>query len=237
MQKVLFSLFTQLQVMNDALNETVKNVNQIFRHPDFNPTTLDNDIAILNIQSFKWSSEAEMLTAIDAPSNATECQVIGWGKSENSEPFLQKISAVITDDAVCSRKYSYDSKNKFCVEGRNNACLEEPGSGLICDGDLTGVLSYGNACSERGQKQMVYTDLTKYNIWIDEVFRTLITKKSDNLPAQTVPSTQTERTTSPVPRTTTRTTTSLKPQSYTSPPVSQYPSSNTPVQEESEGHW
>lgn len=229
--------------MNDAIqNETVKNVNQIFRHPDFNPTTLDNDVAILNIQPFKWSSDVEMLTAIDKPSNTTECQVIGWGKSENSEPFLQKISASITENAACKTKYSYDSTNKFCVQGQNDACLEEPGSGLICDGELTGVLSFGNVCSQRGDKQMVYTDSTKYNIWIDEVFRTVITKKSNDLDptvsAHTVQSAQTEQTT-PMPITTTRTTTStsFKPQSYTSPSVSQNPTSQASGQEENEGHW
>lgn len=165
--------------MNDALqNETVKYVNQIFLHPDFDSTTLNNDVAMLNIQAFKWSNDIEMLTALDKPSNDVECKVIGWGKSDESEPFLQKISGSIVENNVCNSKYSYNSSNKFCVQGQNGACLEEPGSGLICDEELVGILSFGNGCSRNDQNQIVYTDLSKYNIWIDEVFRTAITKKA-----------------------------------------------------------
>lgn len=222
--------------MNDALqNETVKNVNQIFTHPDFNPTILDNDVAILNIQPFKWSSDVEMLTAIDKPSDATECLVIGWGKSPNSEPFLQKIQVSIEEDGSCTKLYNYDTTNKMCVLGQNFSCLEEPGSGLVCDGELTGILSFGNTCNQKGEKQMVYTDITKYNVWIDEVFRTVITKKNEEQSTVSIQTTGTTEKTIFIPTTRATTSTTLRLQIYTSALESASYVPQTP--EATTGHW
>lgn len=222
--------------MNDAVqNNTVKIVNRIFQHPDFNPITLDNDVAILNIESFKWTNNVEILTSIDKPTNLTYCYVIGWGKSENSEPLLQKILAKITEDEECRREYSYNASHKFCIQALNDSCLEEPGSGLICDEELTGILSYGYGCSEPGKKPMVYSDLTKYNIWIDEVFRTVITKNNDELVTQTVQNLENQQTTS-TPVTTDSISTSVTVKK-TSTSVSQYSSPPTIFQSENVGHW
>lgn len=225
--------------MNDALqNETVKTVNQILRHPNFDATTLDNDVAILNIQPFKWSNDVEMLTAMDKPTDSTVCEVIGWGENENSEPFLQKIMATIIDEANCVRQYGNNSTNKLCVQGQNGSCIEEPGSGLVCDDELTGILSFGNVCG-----QMVYTDLTKYNVWIDEVFRTAIAKRDDDSEqtalGHSLESGSTTSTTIKTTVTTSRPTEAYEPQSYTSPSVTNQDSiPPTPVTpSENNGHW
>uniref|UniRef100_A0A336L267 CSON003054 protein n=1 Tax=Culicoides sonorensis TaxID=179676 RepID=A0A336L267_CULSO len=201
----------ELQIMNDALqNETVKNVTHIFRHPDYNMTTLDNDLAMLKINPFKWFNEIEMLTSIEKPLNSSECKIIGFGESEKDSPSLHKISSSVVNDDACTGKYKSNAINKLCVQGKNSACLEDPGSGLICDGELYGILSFGESCSRNKNSYFTFIDLSAYNVWIDETFRTAIidiedTKVPKKAVSQTDQSTSTsapQSTSTPIPTTT-----------------------------------
>lgn len=168
--------------MNDAIDSSVKNVKQIFTHPEFNVAKLNNDVALLNIDSYKWQPNIEILTSIDSPDSGSTCEVIGWGQHRGDEPFLHRITVEVVNASECTRLYQYDNEKKLCIKGASGMCLEEPGSGLVCSGELSGILSFGAGCDEQNPKPFTYTDISKYNIFIDEVFRSIIEQPNVTTP-------------------------------------------------------
>lgn len=162
--------------INNVNNDTgKKTVAQVFLHPDFDPVTLNNDIAMLKIDPFAPGHKTETLTAIEPPpSNVTECKVIGWGQGLDGQ-FLYKIDAKLESDDKCLRAYqgSY-TDNQICVSGVNGACLEDSASALMCNDEIVGVLTFGYGCTDTSRPN-VFTDVSKYNEWIDDNFRTVPT--------------------------------------------------------------
>lgn len=54
----------------------MRQVVQVFAHPDFDTTTWSNDIAILKVDPFDPSIMADILTALESPEGETVCQAI-----------------------------------------------------------------------------------------------------------------------------------------------------------------
>lgn len=58
----------------------------------------------------------------------------------------------------------------FCagsLDGSRDACFGDSGGGLICNGQITGIVSFGFGCGRRGFPG-VYVDVSQFNHWIQE---------------------------------------------------------------------
>lgn len=67
-------------------------------------------------------------------------------------------------------------ENLLCgtVLGSENLCQKNSGSSLICNNNLAGLLSFGTECCDPRSNLGMYVDISKYNTWIDEVFRSVV---------------------------------------------------------------
>ncbi|XP_064484453.1 complement factor B-like [Ornithodoros turicata] len=184
----------QLGLTDRRSTSSVKNipVKSIIRHEDYNGTTLDNDIALLELQSNMTYNA--YIRPICLPPEKLRCNshfyptkkhafVIGWGKTGTywyTVQKLQQVKVTIHDDATCTSahgKYSY-TDNMMCAGGygEGDTCKGDSGGplmqGVTKDQYIwtqVGIVSWGQGegCKKSG-KPGVYTRLSRYRPWIDQ---------------------------------------------------------------------
>ncbi|KAG9428228.1 trypsin [Apis mellifera carnica] len=157
-----------------------RGVEKIHVHPNFNRETLENDITILTLKiSFNLTPEVNIAPLPDHTAIPTTiCQVAGWGyPSENDHVTSEDLMFV--DLPLMSRdlcKKLLENITDFppgmiCagyMEGQKDSCQGDSGGGMMCNGELTGVVSGGNGCA-RPRTPGVYADVYFYINWIAEV--------------------------------------------------------------------
>jgi len=157
-------------------------VEKIFINPKYNPTTLENDIALLKLQSPSASPHPISLPPSSVPlSSSSELSVTGWGAvlaGQNPSDLLlvARIPVVSTD--TCNKKESYDGEVRdgmICAgfdEGGHDACQGDSGGpavlGLSETPTLIGVVSWGSGCAQK-RKYGVYTSVPFHRLWIDSI--------------------------------------------------------------------
>lgn len=157
---------------------------KFIRHPEYDPVTKDNDIAIVHLPRslvFDAKTAPISLPSESSPelSSGHELVVTGYGRTAyrgRSAKQLQFAFVDYIDKSTCRTSTAYSdnriSDNMLCagfVEGGADACQGDSGGPLI-DRDkniLIGVVSWGDGCGF-ANKPGVYTDVTKYIDWINE---------------------------------------------------------------------
>jgi trypsin len=187
-------LAADLQVMGDDLTiikvsnpgRQVRKVLHIFRHPMYNHWEATNDIAVLKVEKFKETNSLSVAPyAYESPITGDQCHLAGWGVTKEGarepNPMLFKARLNVTDFNNCNASYSGQLKpNVFCVKGMGiDACQGDSGGAMVCNKKITGIVSFGNGC-DKPSYPGVYTDVSKYESWIDEVFRTMVSDKDEN---------------------------------------------------------
>ncbi|CAO1373108.1 unnamed protein product [Diamesa hyperborea] len=137
------------------------NVKQTFYHPYYVPATFQNDFALLSFE--KPITFTNLIQPVKLPTlntvtyDGTTCTVAGWGKMEDNKlsADLKSTNVQIVNQYVCQINY-YTSlvylaitNEMICAGsyyGGNDACTGDSGSGLVCNGILTGVVSSGYSC-------------------------------------------------------------------------------------------
>ncbi|XP_072282673.1 trypsin-like [Pyxicephalus adspersus] len=114
--------------------------------------------------------------AKSCPTAESRCLVSGWGNLRTSgvqyPDVLQCLDLPVLSDTSC--KSSYPNKitsNMFCagyLEGGKDSCQGDSGGPLVCNGELYGVVSWGQGCAQSG-KPGVYTKVCIYYDWIKHV--------------------------------------------------------------------
>lgn len=173
-------------------NRITSRVNKVFLHPEWNPfiESYDADIAVLKLQNeirFTNYIQPVCLMHIDSTLKETINGVVaGYGKSQNDNKIHENIPKVllspIHDDFECFSK-TYDlaklgSKRTFCAGPGDGTgvCIGDSGGGLYIESKnvfyLRGIVS--SALLDRSLKcdvnaYSIYTDVTKFNDWIDSI--------------------------------------------------------------------
>ncbi|XP_033126775.1 transmembrane protease serine 3-like [Anneissia japonica] len=169
-------------------------ISHIVLHEDYNPTTLDNDIAILKLtEPVSPPPNADSLInniCIARPdmifSPGSMCFITGWGAtSESGLPASSLLEAEVPYIGEGSACYEFDgytaddfTPNMICAgyeDGGVDACQGDSGGPLVCkypdsDGNvdrwyLVGITSWGYGCA-RAETPGVYTKVQNYNNWI-----------------------------------------------------------------------
>ena len=149
-------------------------IKQWIIHPFFNEGTLDNDIAlielnndIINISSIAYDISHKL-------SVNTQTKVAGWGKmSTTSELYptdLREALTPILDYNQCNSNYDGEITNNMLCAGyfvsTRDSCFGDSGGPLIVDHTLVGIVSWGSEnCAEDGYPG-VYTKVQNYANWI-----------------------------------------------------------------------
>jgi len=169
---------------NLGTNESAMQVTRIISHPNYNPSNMDNDFALLEL-----TNEATMTGCIgtvcipdqnDQPvGGGTECFITGWGtlQSGGSQPrFLQEAKVSTLTNTLCDRKYSNAqiTNSMLCAQGRNSqgavtdACQGDSGGPLVCMRNgkyyLEGATSWGYGCADPNFPG-IWARLTSVTAW------------------------------------------------------------------------
>ena len=166
---------------------TRKNVKLIIVHKNYNGSTSDNDVALMELLDplptgvsirpipLLTSVAESTLLVVDAPLSVT-----GWGATQEGGEtvrdlrYLDKLPFVLT--TTCNDASAYGGQitdNMICAGqrvGGKDSCQGDSGGPLTVETDtspkLAGIVSWGEGCG-RPEKVGVYTRVTKFVDWVN----------------------------------------------------------------------
>lgn len=208
---VLFTVFGlssgdhDLDVMDGP--EEAYNVAGVVIHENYDPESLDSDLALLKLhEKLKRSAYAVPVCLPTAELAQIELAAVrfhtlsGWGKrtaGDNIHPSkglkapssatLQRLAVPLLPTAQCVSSSGVNvTANMFCagyVEGGHESCRGHDGSPLVTRYEgtsfLTGVVSWGKGCDRPGYYG-IYTKVANFLKWIEIVMKTPIEGLNNN---------------------------------------------------------
>ncbi|XP_001862766.2 trypsin alpha-3 [Culex quinquefasciatus] len=167
-----------------SIRREVRSVTHLFVHPNYNRLSGNNDLAVMRVNTpfpeFHNTIEPAVINTRVLADN-TQCQYIGWGAPTNAanaplNPAQRMIQVPTLAPAQCNVANVHNNRvlsTMICAgsipANANTVCQGNIGGGLFCNGQLTGVLSFGLACGAANQPG-VYIDVRQYRQWIDTQF-------------------------------------------------------------------
>ena len=160
------------------------NVSQIFIHPQYNTSTLANDIAILKLDRQLPGAVTVKIAEGSLSQYAREGDLLtvgGLGRTQEaglSPTVLQEVDVPLVSDAVCQQaggSYQNVGSVAFCAgypQGGKDSCQGDSGGPLVINqgGVVTqlGIVSWGVGCARPG-KYGVYSDIAALRPWVDGI--------------------------------------------------------------------
>ncbi|CAH1398250.1 unnamed protein product [Nezara viridula] len=184
--------FSYAMVGTNAFKDTVEllenntvEISDVFIHPDFN-NNHDNDIALFKLSTKLKASEIPI--CLDTGSSISNNMMViatGFGINERqiSKGILQKVILNIVDAELCAAEYerllqhqmhlehtvcAYAEDTDTC-QGDSGGPLQIYHSELPCMYTQIGIISYGPNCSLRTNLPGVYTKVSPYIGWIEDI--------------------------------------------------------------------
>lgn len=157
-------------------------VKRIIVHEKWNSSSMENDIALLELNGNATQGKSIDMAAADLSiSSGSKLRVTGWGalsEGGRGSEILMGADIPLVTNAICNADESYGGSIKSGM-----MCAGLRGGGLdSCQGDsggpavvtttagkqvLAGIVSWGTGCARR-LKYGVYTNVAVYRGWIDE---------------------------------------------------------------------
>ena len=161
-------------------------INNIIVHPAYNPSTVDNDIALIHLSEPSREKPAFLVTSpsmeIIGPTELMT--VVGWGSLFDggfTSSILQEVDVEFISRNVCNSNGWYGdtqenvTTNQFCAgfdQGGKDSCQGDSGGPIFIASasDVvlqTGIVSWGIGCALE-KRPGVYTRVANYIGWIKE---------------------------------------------------------------------
>uniref|UniRef100_A0AAV2LS97 chymotrypsin n=1 Tax=Knipowitschia caucasica TaxID=637954 RepID=A0AAV2LS97_KNICA len=164
-------------------NEQVQKIKpaRVFTHPQWNPRTINNDIALIKLATpVRLSSSVSpvcLAEAGDVFSAGDMCVTSGWGLTRYNAPStpnkLQQAALPLLSNDQCKKHWgSQISGVMICAGGAGaTSCMGDSGGPLVCEKDnawtLVGIVSWGSSrCST--STPAVYARVTELRGWVDQ---------------------------------------------------------------------
>jgi len=148
-------------------------VKQFIIHPSYNPTTMDNDIGLIELDKSALTVATIPYDISSSLAVNTQTKVAGWGTmTEGSYDIpddLMEALTPIVDFDKCNSAYGGAVTNNMICAGywvsTRDSCQGDSGGPLIVDNTLVGIVSWGNGCAEDGYPG-IYTRVQNYAQWL-----------------------------------------------------------------------
>jgi trypsin len=176
-QKIQSSRITALVGTSDLASGGERmSIRRIIIHPNYNNTTLDSDIALIEL-NYNVGVVTIPVSKDDIPQGIL-ATVVGWGALREDEslfPYeLYEVDVPIVSRASCINLHGSEfTSNMICAgydAGVKDTCKGDSGGPLMAVqyGELVqaGITSWGVGCGQAGQYG-VYTRLSNFKYWID----------------------------------------------------------------------
>ena len=154
-------------------------VSAVHKHPDYDNNTMDNDFALLELQT--PATMGQVIPLADAQTelaDGMEACVSGWGATaEGSSGSIDLLGALVpvVSNTVCNEPQSYNGDilpSMLCAgkeQGGVDSCQGDSGGPLSATiegkNTLVGVVSWGEGCARR-LKYGVYSRISTATEWI-----------------------------------------------------------------------
>ncbi|GGN77391.1 hypothetical protein GCM10011579_059580 [Streptomyces albiflavescens] len=154
-----------------------------WNHPSYSSTTIDNDIAVLTLDTPVTAKPIRMTTSGDTASYAagTNATLYGWGRTSSTtqdiSETLKTATLPINSDTTCAGAYGSDfiKGHMVCAgkpatgsdTGTTTACNGDSGGPLIVGGRIVGVVSWGvEDCVAKG----AYSVFSKVSTYVGAAY-------------------------------------------------------------------
>ncbi|WP_406006734.1 trypsin-like serine protease [Streptomyces sp. NBC_00637] len=133
---------------------TVSLISRQWNHWSYSDTTLDNDIAVLTLETPVTATPVKMTTNTDSASYATgtKATLYGWGRTSSAtqdiSDTLKTAELPIQSNTACSGFYGADYLKGHMVCAGTPATGSDTGTTTACNGDSGGPLIVKNAAGE-----------------------------------------------------------------------------------------
>ncbi|XP_072841907.2 ovochymase-2 isoform X1 [Pogona vitticeps] len=175
-------------IQDEEQNSQKRSVKQYIPHPDFNATTTDSDIALVQLtEPLEFNHYVRPVCLPkrnETVEPSTVCVITGWGiQFEDGEKSrkLHQLEVPILVSEECQQYYKNHSgslnERMFCAgfpaEGGKDACTGDSGGPLVCPSEdsiyytLNGIISWGLGCGRKGYPG-VYTNVASFIDWIGQ---------------------------------------------------------------------
>ncbi|XP_018572008.1 trypsin-3 isoform X2 [Anoplophora glabripennis] len=154
----------------------VYTVVKVISHPSFLTSTLDYDVALLQLSSSISTTNASAISLAASgtgPAANLTAVVTGWGATSeggSAATTLQVVEVPVISRTDCETAYPLRLTDRmFCAGilgvGGKDACQGDSGGPVVIDGLLYGLVSWGDGCA-RDDAPGVYTNLQVLRDWI-----------------------------------------------------------------------
>ncbi|MCS6828448.1 MAG: trypsin-like serine protease [Caldilinea sp.] len=167
-------------------SEQRRAVAQILVHPQYNPYSLDNDLALLRLQTpATMNDRVGVIRLLQSPADdalvasGVLATVTGWGAIAEDgpiSPILQKVSVPVVSNHTCNAALGGGiTDNMLCAgyaAGGKDACQGDSGGPLIVPDGVggwkqAGIVSFGYGCAQPNAYG-VYTRVSRFIDWIGQ---------------------------------------------------------------------
>ncbi|XP_059194764.1 trypsin-like [Centropristis striata] len=158
--------------------EQLMKTDTIIWHPEYDYQTLDFDIMLIKL--FHPVEVNDVVRPVPLPTGCPigglQCHVSGWGNTALGDEvymptLLQCLDVPVIDDNICHNAYpGMISPRMFCagfMDGGRDACNGDSGSPLVCEGELHGLVSWGQGCALPDYPG-VYVKVCEFLYWIQD---------------------------------------------------------------------
>ncbi|XP_069820557.1 serine protease 57 isoform X2 [Dendropsophus ebraccatus] len=159
----------------------VLNIQESITHPEYNPTTFQNDIHLLklnNSANINFAVRTIRLPLKNSDVNpGSPCSVAGWGQVTDfgtlPRALMETDVNVITRE-VCNQLWRESISNSMlCAAGpgpRNKGfCSGDSGGPLVCTNRIEGLVSFSGLFCGDPRTPDVYTRISAFLPWIESV--------------------------------------------------------------------